>query len=578
MANRRRKDLTDIEKAREFGRQSLEDAETGKLKRSRSGAEVAGFAAIPYLDGSMGGITPDNTPSVAIDTPIIPQNRDISWEAEQRARALEANRQMLNYYHDVMREENASRNAQRRREAGQSEVLGSRRAPGESTLTNAAKNEIAGLEQKRDRLLKYDGVYGNDRKAQAIQNQIDEIKNNGHASNENYLVSRNRYDSLMSDSELANDIDKLTQIIYNPRRAGGNASANAVSQRLTEMDAQDYIDSLSSKYGLNEDELRDMALTRHSEDRYSRSDEYSENLYDFAKRHPKLGEAASVLDTFGNSVEGAYNLAAGTLTNDNRYLSDAFRDTKQGLRQGVIDSHKTGLGRTVSQLKMGLEDLGLGVLTGNAPLMLAGQTANEAMLDAVENGQTARRGALYGGLSGAADYYMNKVGLDECQFDPENRIVECPAGRKPIYKSFKKGKGRAVFFKKICDECPMKDQCRSRKCGKQNREFRYDDSDLRTRSRRMFESSDEFRKLYSKRSAIEGLNGRLKQFTPLRRLRIRGRTAVFHSIYAILAMHNIMQAVRHAKIQAKKAAAAALFRFFHRKLFFFQQNPLSHAA
>jgi len=172
----------------------------------------------------------------------------------------------------------------------------------------------------------------------------------------------------------------------------------------------------------------------------------------------------------------------------------------------------------------------------------------------------------------------NKVGLDECQFDSENRIVACPAGRKPICKSFKNGKGRAVFFKKICDECPLKDQCRSRKCGKQNREFRYDDSDLRTRSRRMFESSDEFRKLYSKRSAIEGLNGRLKQFTPLRRLRIRGRTAVFHSIYAILAMHNIMQAVRHAKIQAKKAAAAALFRLLLRNFFSFQLNPLFHAA
>ncbi len=48
----------------------------------------------------------------------------------------------------------------------------------------------------------------------------------------------------------------------------------------------------------------------------------------------------------------------------------------------------------------------------------------------------------------------NKVGLDECKFDSENRIAECPAGKKPCFRSFKNGKGRAVFFKNICDNCP----------------------------------------------------------------------------------------------------------------------------
>ena len=172
-----------------------------------------------------------------------------------------------------------------------------------------------------------------------------------------------------------------------------------------------------------------------------------------------------------------------------------------------------------------------------------------------------------------------KVGLDECELDSENRIIACPAGKKPIYKSFKNGKGRAVFFKSVCDKCPLKDQCRSKKCGKQNREFKYNDADLRTRTRRAFEATDEFKKKYGpKRSPIEGLNGRLKQFTPLRRLRVRGRPAVYFSIYAILTMHNIMQMVRYAKIQPKKAAVTALFRFFLGGLYFFQQNSLSHAA
>ena len=122
-------------------------------------------------------------------------------------------------------------------------------------------------------------------------------------------------------------------------------------------------------------------------------------------------------------------------------------------------------------------------------------------------------------------------------------------------------------------------KCRSKKCGKLNREFKYNDADLRTRTRRAFEATDEFKKKYGpKRSPIEGLNGRLKQFTPLRRLRVRGRPAVYFSIYAILTMHNIMQMVRYAKIQPKKAAETALFRFFLGGLYFFQQNSLSHAA
>ena len=93
------------------------------------------------------------------------------------------------------------------------------------------------------------------------------------------------------------------------------------------------------------------------------------------------------------------------------------------------------------------------------------------------------------------------------------------------------------------------------KSGKQNRAFRYDESYLRTRARRLREATPEFKKEYGhKRCPIEGLFGRLKQFSQLRRVRVRGRPAVFHSIFSILIMHNIMQVARLVKIQNKKAA------------------------
>ena len=175
-----------------------------------------------------------------------------------------------------------------------------------------------------------------------------------------------------------------------------------------------------------------------------------------------------------------------------------------------------------------------------------------------------------------------KVGLEECKWDEEDRIVECPAGKKPIVKSFKNGRGRAVFHNNVCGNCPLKDQCGSRKKGKYNREFKYAAADLRSMRRRQREATPEFRADYGhKRSPIEGLNGRLKQFTPLRRVRVRGRPAVFHAIYAILAMHNIMQMVRYAKIQAKKGKKRrhklffpSLYDFF----FGFPNSPLLLAA
>lgn len=57
----------------------------------------------------------------------------------------------------------------------------------------------------------------------------------------------------------------------------------------------------------------------------------------------------------------------------------------------------------------------------------------------------------------------NKVGLNECKFDENNCIVECPAGKRPCSRRFKDGKERAVFFNSVCDECPLEKQMSSSK-------------------------------------------------------------------------------------------------------------------
>lgn len=133
-----------------------------------------------------------------------------------------------------------------------------------------------------------------------------------------------------------------------------------------------------------------------------------------------------------------------------------------------------------------------------------------------------------------------KIGLEECELDSEQRIVKCPLGKHPLAKTFDGEKGRAVFAENICGNCPKLKQCSSSKSGK-NYAITYDSRSLRLRERRLHEKTDAFREEYRMRSGEEALFGRLKQFTPLRRLGVRGKLAVYNGIYSILTVHNIMQ-------------------------------------
>ena len=98
----------------------------------------------------------------------------------------------------------------------------------------------------------------------------------------------------------------------------------------------------------------------------------------------------------------------------------------------------------------------------------------------------------------------------------------------------------------------------------------YDARSLRLRERRLHEKTEEFREDYRMRSGEEALFGRLKQFTPLRRLGIRGKTAVYNTIYSITAVRNIMQMAgfykkqrrQKQKMTANKPKMASFTTFF----------------
>ena len=144
-----------------------------------------------------------------------------------------------------------------------------------------------------------------------------------------------------------------------------------------------------------------------------------------------------------------------------------------------------------------------------------------------------------------------KVGLEECTLDDQQRVITCPCGKRPMQKRYIEGKGRAVFAGSTCRKCPMLKQCSASKQG-HNYTIIYDARSLRLRERRLHEKTEEFQEQYRLRSGIEALFGRLKQFTPLRRLGIRGKFAVFNAMNSIMAVHNIMQMARFYKMQDVK--------------------------
>lgn len=145
-----------------------------------------------------------------------------------------------------------------------------------------------------------------------------------------------------------------------------------------------------------------------------------------------------------------------------------------------------------------------------------------------------------------------QVGLEECALDEFNRILICPGGKRPLKSKFENGKGCAVFYKNECEKCPLKKHCPAQKYGNHNYKWEYDAVKLRLRDRRLREQTPEFKAEYRLRGGIEALNGNLKQNTALRRLRCRGKTAVYTAIYTIAAMHNIMQFAAYCLKTGKK--------------------------
>ena len=226
-------------------------------------------------------------------------------------------------------------------------------------------------------------------------------------NDDNYVVKRDRYDKLMQNGRLADDIKSLW--LAQPDGYGAEIVPKGYKNY------EQFRNQLSKRYELTEKELDDMVKT-YGSDVYGESLQRDRQmLQDFSKKHPVAGTLTSFLGTIGGAAEGAVNAVGGLLTNDDRRLSRTMSNIKGGLREGAKENIDSNVGKTAYDIGTGVGDMVAGAALGNAPLVLAGNTANEAMSSAMDRGSSVRRSAVYGTAAGALDYVTNKVGLDKAK-------------------------------------------------------------------------------------------------------------------------------------------------------------------
>lgn len=153
----------------------------------------------------------------------------------------------------------------------------------------------------------------------------------------------------------------------------------------------------------------------------------------------------------------------------------------------------------------------------------------------------------------------NTLSLSDFQQSEKGTITACPQGHAPAkIRTGKKQKHGVAFSSARCNVCPCKDQCPV-KAGKKNHYLHYDLKTMRIANRRAMEYSPEFKDKYRWRSGIEATFSEMDKKTGVKRLRIRGLSAVSYFARLKAIAINIFRAtaVRKALGLPGEALAAA---------------------
>lgn len=173
----------------------------------------------------------------------------------------------------------------------------------------------------------------------------------------------------------------------------------------------------------------------------------------------------------------------------------------------------------------------------------AGYGSNANVELAKEEGVT-----LTSPVPGGKQYDPYEVGYDQFELNDANEVAACPAGHEPKSASYNEST-RSVFARidpSKCNQCPLLEHClvqRNKKTGAPNGRIQFRIDAPQSAQRRKHEQTDEFRDSYRWRAGIEATNSCLKRCLGLRRLRVRGFSAVKTAVLLKLAGWNLLRAV-----------------------------------
>jgi hypothetical protein len=141
----------------------------------------------------------------------------------------------------------------------------------------------------------------------------------------------------------------------------------------------------------------------------------------------------------------------------------------------------------------------------------------------------------------------------------KGKIAACPQGHAPVrFKQGKKNTYNVAFASEHCSVCPLLDQCPV-KPGKKRHYLRFDLKTLRIASRRAREHTPEFKDKYRWRSGIESTFSEMDKKTGVKRLRVRGLSAVGYCARLKAIGLNLFRAARVKRaLDTLKAAPGAV--------------------
>jgi hypothetical protein len=147
-------------------------------------------------------------------------------------------------------------------------------------------------------------------------------------------------------------------------------------------------------------------------------------------------------------------------------------------------------------------------------------------------------------------------------FKIENKeiILRCPADQEPIRAEFnEKDKTLSAHFnREICNECPLKENCRV-KFQKKDTVIRINQKTLVAEETRLkLEAKEERKEATSKRAAIEGTNSTLKRAQDIDKLSVRGIIKSHLVIGTKLIAHNFRQLTRFFNGDIRKKVKESL--------------------